>query len=244
MGQDGAPQPTGGAGAPGTGLAPNVAAALSYVPSPITGVIMYFLETNPFVRFHAWQSMFFGLTAIALSQVFSAIVGVLALVPFLGWLIAILSWLLIGAGYSLVAFLVWLVLVVMAFQGSSFHLPVLGALAERYAANDGPNAHGALAYVLGPITGFVLLQRDRDPFVGFHAWQSIILFVAWIVVAIAMGIVLWPLSGFIYYIFDLARIIISLGFLYFWLTALTKAGNGERFQVPYVGPMAERYASR
>ena len=44
-----------------------------------------------------------------------------------------------------------------------------------------PNVAGALSYVLGLVTGilFVLLERDR--FVRFHAFQSILVSVAWIV---------------------------------------------------------------
>ncbi|MCL5111079.1 MAG: hypothetical protein M1401_19860 [Chloroflexi bacterium] len=247
MGQDGAPQPAGGAGT-GTGLAPNVAAALAYVPAPITGVIMYFLESNPFVRFHAWQSMLFGVAWLALSQVFSAIIGILALVPFLGWLVALVSVILVGPVFWLVGFLIWLLLVIRAFGGASYKLPTLGDIAERWTAEDGPNARGALAYVLGPFTGgYLLIRGETDPFVRFHAWQSVILFVGLFVLGIVFGIVASIFSGTyaIWAIVELARIVIvTLGGVYFWLTALRSAGSGQRFKIPYIGAMAEQYANR
>ena len=41
-----------------TGLDPAVAAALSYLAGPFSGVLVLLAErTNPFVRFHAWQSI-------------------------------------------------------------------------------------------------------------------------------------------------------------------------------------------
>jgi uncharacterized membrane protein len=188
--------------------------------------------------------MLFGVAWYALSQVFSAVIDVLGLIPFLGGLIALASFLLVGPIFWLAGFVIWALLIYRAFGGGRFSLPVISGLADQFAADDGPNARAALAYVLGPITGFVLLQRDRDPIVRYHAWQSIILFVAWIVVAFVIGILSVPFSGVVYSVLRLVGVAVSLGFVYFWLTALTKAGNGERFEVPYVGPMAQQYASR
>ena len=240
MSQGATPQPVGS-----TGLAPNVAAALAYVPSPITGVIMYFLESNPFVRFHAWQSMLFGVAWYALWQVLSAVIGLVALVPFLGWLFALLSAFLISVVIGLGGFIIWVLLVVRAFGGASWQLPVVGPLAARFAADDGPNARSVVAYVLGPITGFVLLQRDRDPLVRFHAWQSIILFLGYIAASIAFGIVMVPVSGMVYLVLEAARILLlNLAFIYFYLTAISKAGEGERYKLPVIGDLAEQQANR
>jgi uncharacterized membrane protein len=245
--QGGAPQPAGGAGT-GTGLTPNMAAAIAYIPAPITGVIMYFLQPDPFVRFHAWQSMLFGVAWLALSQVFSAIIGVLVLIPFLGWLVALLSLILVGPVFWLVGFLIWLILVIRAYGGARYKLPTLGDIAERWAVEDGPNARGALAYVLGPFTGIYLIIRgETDPFVRFHAWQSVFLFVGLFVLGIVFGIVSGIFSGTyaIWAIVELARIVIvTLGGMYFWLTALRSAGAGQRFKVPFVGDLAEQYSSR
>lgn len=243
MGQDGAPQPTGGSGAPSSGMTPNVAATVANVVPPLTGVVFYFLESNAFVRVHAWQNMLFGVALVALFRVIGAIVDALSLIPFLGWLALLLAG-IVTALVWLAALVIWLLLLVRAFGGGRLALPMISPTAERFAADDGPSARGALAYVLGPITGFVMLQRDRDPLVRFHAWQSIILSVAWIAFWVVISILSMPLSGVSYMVLRVIDIVVSLGFLFFWLTALNKAGAGERFKVPYIGSMAEQYANR
>ncbi|MHB1131828.1 MAG: DUF4870 domain-containing protein [Chloroflexota bacterium] len=242
MNQDATPETAGGAK---SGLAPNAAAALAYVPAPVTGVIMYFIESDPFVRFHAWQSMLFGVAWYALWQVLTALIGLVALVPFLGWLAALLGGTLISLVVGLGGFVIWLLLVVRAYGGASWQLPVVGPLAARFAAEDGPNARSVVAYVLGPISGFVLLQRDRDPLVRFHAWQSIMLFLGLIAASIAFNIILIPASGIVWMVLEAARILIlNLGFVYFFLTAIAKAGEGERYKLPVIGDLAEQYASK
>ena len=41
-----------------TGLDPHVAAALAYLAGPFSGILVLLAEqTNPYVRFHAWQSV-------------------------------------------------------------------------------------------------------------------------------------------------------------------------------------------
>ena len=54
---------------------------------------------------------------------------------------------------------------------------------------------GALAYVLGPVTGIIFLVIEKDPFVRFHAMQSTVVFVALFVLQWIFGItiILFPL---------------------------------------------------
>nr|HPM42087.1 hypothetical protein [bacterium] len=53
-------------GGQGTGLAPNIAGLLCYICSPITGIIFLLIEKeNQDVKFHAWQSLVFGIAYIA-----------------------------------------------------------------------------------------------------------------------------------------------------------------------------------
>lgn len=108
-----------------TGLEPNVAGLLCYLLGWITGVIFILLEkNNGFVRFHALQSIItFGAISVALI-VFSAF----SWVPVLGtifWVFSILLYIL--------AFILWIVLMVKAYQGERFKLPVAGELADRHA---------------------------------------------------------------------------------------------------------------
>ena len=98
------------------GMSANLAAALSYLLGPITGIFLYLVEENKFVRFHAMQS----------SVTFAAIwvVSVVLLwVPILGLVISLLL--------SLVSLILWIVLMIKAFQGEKFKLPIFGDIAEQ-----------------------------------------------------------------------------------------------------------------
>ena len=99
------------------GLAPNVAGLLCYVVGWVTGLIFFILEKeNKFVRFHAMQSIVtFG--AITVASI------VLSFIPFIGW---ILGWLL-----SVLGFVLWIILMIKAYQGQRFKLPWAGNFAEK-----------------------------------------------------------------------------------------------------------------
>ena len=108
------------------GLTENVAGALAYA-TIISAVLFLFIEPynkNRFVRFHAFQSIFFGVAWIVL-WVALEIFGHL---PFLGWA-SLLLWPLI----SLAGFVLWLILVFKAYQGQKFKLPIIGDMAEKQA---------------------------------------------------------------------------------------------------------------
>jgi uncharacterized membrane protein len=113
----------------GVDLQPNIAGALCYVLGFITGII--FLALTPhnrdrFVRFHAFQAIFFSvawfvivtITAIlylALPWPFDPIIGLISWVVRLGFL------------------LTWLYLMYKAYNREMFKLPVIGDLAEKQA---------------------------------------------------------------------------------------------------------------
>jgi len=110
----------------GGGLEDNVAGALAYV-TIIPAIVFLVLEPynrKRFIRFHAFQCLFFALAWTVLW------IGleIIAHIPFLGWM-TIVVWPLI----SLVGFVIWLILVLKAFQGQMFKLPVIGDLAEKQA---------------------------------------------------------------------------------------------------------------
>ena len=121
-----APHPT--ATASSTGLQPNVAGALAYLLGPLTGIAFYVLEKeNRFVRFHAAQSIVIGIAMVALSIAFSVLGGVLAFIPVLGWIVALLLSLVLGFG----SLALWLFLMWQAFQGKEWEAPAVGAYARR-----------------------------------------------------------------------------------------------------------------
>jgi uncharacterized membrane protein len=110
-----------------TGLAPNVAAALSYLFGIVTGVIFFVLEKdNQFVRFHAMQSIVVSAAFIILGIVLS----IFSMIPLLGWILGALASMVVG----IVALVLWLVLMFKAFQGQEWEVPVLGKYARQYSS--------------------------------------------------------------------------------------------------------------
>jgi uncharacterized membrane protein len=104
-------------------------AALAYITF-IPAVIFVLIEPfkrNPFVRFHAFQSIFFAAATILAAMAMRALYAVLALIPVLGYLLA---WLGTAVGV-LGCVILWLVLLVKALQGETFRLPWIGSLAEK-----------------------------------------------------------------------------------------------------------------
>ena len=96
----------------GTGLPKNTAAALSYALAWVTGIVMLLIEKDPFVRFHAMQSVItFGILTL------------LSLVPIIGWMLS--------PFIMIVGFVLWLVLILKAYQGEKFKLPIIGDFAEK-----------------------------------------------------------------------------------------------------------------
>jgi len=109
----------------------DVAAALAYftfVPA-ILFLSLGPYNKNQFVRYHSVQCLLVWAVAILIGIALKLIAHVLFLVPVAGPLLVVLIWVMGG----LAALLLWLVLVVKAFQGEVFQLPVLGNIAERYA---------------------------------------------------------------------------------------------------------------
>lgn len=110
----------------GAGLTDNVAGALAYV-TIIPAIVFLVLEPfnkKRFIRFHAFQCLFF---AVAWTVLWIGL-SVLAHIPFLGWA-TLLLWPLVG----LAGFIIWLILVLKAYQGQMFKLPVIGDMAEQQA---------------------------------------------------------------------------------------------------------------
>lgn len=107
-----------------TGLAPNVQGLLCYLGWWITGLIFFFVEKkNNWARFHAAQSIvFFGAVTVV-----SIILGSIPFVgPFFSTVITI-----IGAIF-------WIVLMIKAYQGEHYMIPVAGEVAEKMVGPIGP----------------------------------------------------------------------------------------------------------
>lgn len=108
------------------GLTDNVAGLLAYI-TIIPSIIFLVMEPynrNRFVRFHSFQNIFFCVACIALSIMMS----IIGMVPMVG-LITLFVWPLLGLGLVVV----WVILLLKAYQGQMFKLPIIGDLAEKQA---------------------------------------------------------------------------------------------------------------
>jgi uncharacterized membrane protein len=107
-----------------------------------------------------------------------------------------------------------------------------------------PNLAGALAYLLGPITGILFLVLEKtNAFVRFHAMQSTVLGVAWIVFWIGLSIVtsVVPVLGWI--VGFIVSIVLGIGGFILWLLLMWKAYQGQEWELPIVGPFARKQVS-
>ena len=120
-----------------TGLPSNVAAALACIPL-IGGIIFYILEKrDQFVRFYAMQSIIFGGAWIIFSIIWNILFAVLAHIPVLGWLFALILW-VIWAVWNIGAVVVWVIAMIKAFSGVRWDIPYIGPIARNQV--DGPSA--------------------------------------------------------------------------------------------------------
>ena len=98
---------------------------LAYAFGWFSGIILFFLEKNRNVRWHAAQSMVtFGTLSIIIFVV-SLLKGFLAWIPILGWLTSAALGLLISALWW-VTVILWVWLMIMAFVQEDYRLPIVG----------------------------------------------------------------------------------------------------------------------
>jgi uncharacterized membrane protein len=118
--------PAAPAAAPTEGLAENVAGLLCYILGWLTGIIFLLIDKRPFVKFHAAQSIvvFGSLTVlrIALGIMFSF--GGLFTFGLGGILFLLLG---------LVGVVLWILLMVKAYQHELFKVPIAAGIAEGIA---------------------------------------------------------------------------------------------------------------
>jgi len=120
MSDEFAPVPTPTPAPAASGLSDNSAGALAYV-TIIPAIIFLVLEPynkSAFVRFHSWQSIFFGI-AFAVAHI------VLGVIPVVGWLVLML----LDLGFLVL----WIITILKASKGEKYKLPFLGDLAAKQA---------------------------------------------------------------------------------------------------------------
>ncbi len=133
-----APTPTAGPApaAPASTSAPlasNVAGLLAYIAGFITGIVFLVIEPynkDKFVRFHAFQSIFFNVAIIVFWIAFGIVSGILIHVSFgiFGLIFFFVDGLL-----GLAIFLYWLFLMYKAYNNERYMIPFIGEIAAKQA---------------------------------------------------------------------------------------------------------------
>jgi uncharacterized membrane protein len=114
------------------GASDNLMGALAYLFGFITGILFLVIapyNQSKFVRFHAFQSIFLSIAWVAvfialniLSAILTSILGILGLLMGLVGMV-------VGLGF----FILWIMLMVKAYQNQRWELPIIGALAAKQA---------------------------------------------------------------------------------------------------------------
>ena len=103
-----------------SGLSDTAAGALAYVTiiPAIVFLVVAPYNSNSFVRFHSWQSIFLGIAAFVVETI-------LSFIPIIGWILI---------PFVMIGFLVvWIILIMKALKGQRFKLPIIGKYAEQQA---------------------------------------------------------------------------------------------------------------
>jgi uncharacterized membrane protein len=116
------------------GLSENMASLLCYVVGWITGIIFLVIDRRPTVRFHAAQSI----------VVFGAL-NVLRVVISFGFLgswrygygaVGFWSlWAMVSLGLTIVTLILWILLMVTAYQGKRIEIPIAAGIAKSLAGS-------------------------------------------------------------------------------------------------------------
>src|SRR5271169_6223507 len=114
-----------------SGMSENVAAFLCYLVGWVTGIIFFLIDKRPFVRFHAAQSIvvFGGL------HVINIVIGIV----FGAGLMMMGGYGAFGMGaalyglISLLSFILWILLMVKAYQHEKFEVPIAADIAKSFA---------------------------------------------------------------------------------------------------------------
>ena len=109
-----------------TGMAENVAGLLCYVLGWVTGLVFFLLDKRPYVRFHAAQSIvvFGALTILKIG--FGIVMGV-------GGIVGFGLWAMIAMLLSLLTLVLWILLMIKAYQHELFRVPIAAPIADGIA---------------------------------------------------------------------------------------------------------------
>jgi uncharacterized membrane protein len=109
------------------GLAENVAGLLCYVLGFLTGIIFLLIDKRPFVKFHAAQSI------VVFGAIFVLRIGLSLMAGMTGGLLGYGTFGLLSIGLSLLTLVLWVLLMLKAYQHELFKLPIAAPIAEGIA---------------------------------------------------------------------------------------------------------------
>jgi len=108
---------------------------------------------------------------------------------------------------------------------------------EKTSSGLQENVAGLLCYVLGWVSGLILLLIETEnKFVRFHAVQSIIVFGALNIIWVPLQYIP-PLDLFIGWLLG------GLAFV-FWIVLMFKAYQGIMYKLPVAGDLAEKWSGK
>ena len=122
------------------------------------------------------------------------------------------------------------------------------------------NLAAALGYPIGIIAIICLIMEKENRFVKFHALQSILLHVGFIVIVIAIWIIGFVLliagvaasaasnaggaiGGLLSMLFGLIWLVVIVAYIGGLIFAAVKSYQGAQFKLPIIGNMAEKWTS-
>ena len=122
------------------------------------------------------------------------------------------------------------------------------------------NLAAALGYPIGIIAIICLIMEKENRYVKFHALQSILLHVGFLVVAIAVwiiGIIIFiagiaasaatnsgAAGGLVGMLLGLIWLVVIVAYVGGLIFAAVKAYGGNYFKLPVIGNMAEKFANK
>ncbi|HZW79150.1 MAG TPA: DUF4870 domain-containing protein [Candidatus Deferrimicrobiaceae bacterium] len=104
------------------------------------------------------------------------------------------------------------------------------------------NVAGMLAYItfIPAIIFLVTAPYNKSRFIRFHSFQSIFLFVAVVIIQIALTLL--TVVPFLILLTAPLHMLVALGALIVWVIVLMKANQGQMYKLPLIGDLAEKQA--
>ena len=108
------------------GLAENVAGLLCYAVGWLTGIIFLLIDKRPFVKFHAAQSIVVFGALMILRIGFGIVMGI-------GGFVGFGLWAMVSMVIGLLTVILWILLMVKAYQHELFRVPIAAPIADGIA---------------------------------------------------------------------------------------------------------------